>query len=207
MDSLHERAEAAEAAEDLQLAFELWKELAEREDGSNSLLRYGSLAKRLEKWDEAEIAFSEALRRSPGSTLILECIGDLWARRADKDTPESFEIAKQWFQKALENGRSARLLNRLGATYRALGDITKARDAFEQAIELDPRYEEALYNLALIEEEVDAQKTVELLERAIEIDSDYGLAHHELGGVYEGLKDLTRAEYHFRRSIEIDPGD
>lgn len=207
MDSLQEQAEAAEEAEDLQLAFELWRELVRREGESYSLLRYGSLAKRMEKWDEAESAFSEAMHRDPGFALILECIGDLWARRTDKDTAESFGVAKQWFLKALEHGRSARLLTRLGLTYRALGDSAAAEGAFKQAVEVDPEYEEALYNLALNEKETDPQMAAELLERAIEIDPDYALAHHELGGLYEGLQDLTRAEYHFRRSLEIDPAD
>jgi tetratricopeptide (TPR) repeat protein len=207
MASLQERAEAAEEAEDLQSALELWRELARREGESYSLLRYGSLAKRMEKWDEAESAFSEALRQDPGSSLILECIGDLWARRTDKDEDESFGVAKQWFLRALEYERNARLLTRLGATFQALGDGAAARDAFEQAIELNPRYEEALYNLAQVEEETDPQKAAELLERAIEIDPDYALAHQKLGVLYEEVKDLTRAEYHFRRSLEIDPVD
>jgi Tfp pilus assembly protein PilF len=82
-----------------------------------------------------------------------------------------------------------------------------AREAFDEAIQIDPDYEEALYNLAVLDEKKNPQRSVELLERAVQIDPDYAIAHQALGRLSQRAKDLVRAEYHFRRSLEIDPAD
>ena len=82
--------------------------------------------------------------------------------------------------------------------------MAAARDAFADAIALDPNYGEALYNLAISNEAQDPQKSVELMERAIAIDPNYFAAHQELGRLYHEAGDLARAEYHFRRSLEIE---
>lgn len=206
-DFLENRAEEAEEAGDLQTAFESWKELAVKNQDSAFFLRYGSVAEKLGKWEEAESAFTQALRLDPTSALIMENIGSLWANRSDTDETDSLGNAKQWFLRALEHERHARLLTQLAGTYVALAEYTAARNAFEEAIRIDPDYEEALYNLAVLDEKTNPQKSVELLERAIQIDPDYALAHQALGRLSQRGKDLTQAEYHFRRSLEIDPAD
>ena len=207
MDSLQQRAEDAEDAGDLETALDLWKELAARSSEAAFFICYGSVAEKLGKWEEAENALAQAHRLDPSSSLVMENIGSLWAHRTDKSDADSLQTAKQWFLRALKQERHARLLTHLGATYKALDEIAAAREVFQEAIRLDPEYEEALYNLAVIEEETDLQKSVELLERAIQIDPDYAAAHQVLGRVYEKMADPTRAEYHFRRSLEIDPAD
>jgi Tfp pilus assembly protein PilF len=207
MDFAQKRAEEAEEAEDLPTALELWKELAAENQEVFFLLRYGGVAQKLERWDEAENAFAQALRLDPASSLIMENIGSLWAHRSDKNEADSLECAKQWFLRALKYERHARLLTQLGATYVALDDNGDARDAFEEAIRIDPDYEEALYNLALLDEETNPQNSMELLEKAIQIDPDYAIAHQVLGRLFQKAKDLVRAEYHFRRNLEIDPAD
>jgi tetratricopeptide (TPR) repeat protein len=204
---LEKRAEEAEEAEDLPTALELWKELAARNQEVSFLVRYGRVAGKLERWEEAENAFARALRLDPTSSLIMENMGSLWAYRTDKDEADSFQTAKQWFLRALKHERNARLLTHLGATYLALDDNAAARNAFEEAIKTDPDYEEALYNLAVLDEKTNPQKSVELLERAIQIDPDYAIAHQVLGRLLQRAKDLPRAEYHFCRSLEIDPAD
>jgi tetratricopeptide (TPR) repeat protein len=50
-------------------------------------------------------------------------------------------------------------------------------------------------------------RTAELLEKAIEIDADYSLAHQRLGVLRHHSGDLIQAEYHFRRSLEAYPTD
>jgi tetratricopeptide (TPR) repeat protein len=207
MDFMQKRAEEAEEAEDLQTALDLWRELAVKDQEPSFFVRYGSVAKKLEKWAEAENAFTQALRLDPTSSLIMENMGSLWANRVDKNETDSFEAAKQWFLRALKQEHHARLLTQLAGTYVALADYAAARDTFEEAIRIDPHYEEALYNLAVLDEEANPQKSVELLERAIQIDPDYATAHQALGRLFQKAKDLVRAEYHFRRSLEVDPAD
>jgi Tfp pilus assembly protein PilF len=206
--SLQKRAEEAEEAEDLPVALGLWKQLA----ASNSqddffFVRYGSVAQKLERWAEAEQAFSDALRLAPTSPLIMENLGSLWAHRTDKGEVESFEVAKRWFLEALKYECHARLLTQLGATYVALNDEESARQAFEAALRITPNYEEALYNLAVLDEKNDPERSMALLERAIEIDPNYAEAHQVLGRLFQRAGDLTRADYHFRRSLDIDPAD
>ena len=206
-DFLENRAEEAEEAQDLQTALELWRELAARNQEVSFFVRYGSVAEKLERWEEAESAFTQALRLDPTSSLIMENLGSLWAYRTDKGEADSFQTAKEWFLQALGHERNARLLTHLGATYLALDDNVAARGAFEEAIRIDPHYEVALYNLAVLDEGMNPQKSVELLEKAIEIDPDYAMAHQVLGRLFQRAKDFTRAEYHFRRSLEIDAAD
>lgn len=207
MDFQQRQAEEAEEQEDLETAFLLWKQLAAKNSEAFFFLRLGSVARELQRWEESEHAFDDALRLDPSSPLIMENIGTLWASRTDVSDVTSFETAKQWFLRALEYGHHPPLLTQLGATYVALGDHSAAKEAFEEAIRIDPEYEEALYNLATLEEKTDPSKSVVLLERAIKIDSNYALAHRALARLYQNIRNPLRAEYHFRRCLEIDPAD
>ena len=207
MDFLEDRARKADEAGDLTSALTLWSELAHRQRDPVFFLRYGHVARELERWEEAEGAIDEAIRLDPNSALAFELMGILWSKRTDKEDSESFEIAKRFFLKAAAIDRNPRILTLLGCNYRDLEDGAAARAAFTEAIELDPDYEEALYNLASVQAETDPQRSIELLERAVTIDPDYFLAHQELGSLYHKLKDLPKAEYHFLRCLEIDPAD
>ena len=72
-------------------------------------------------------------------------------------------------------------------------------------VKVDPNYEEALYNLALMEEEKNPERAVKLLEKAIEIDPYYAAVHHHIGLLHHKSGDLERAEHHLRRTLETDP--
>jgi tetratricopeptide (TPR) repeat protein len=205
--NLEDEAAKAEESGDWETARALWERIAARNRDATSFFSYARLAQKLKRWDEAETAFAEALRLEPGFALGMEGMGILWYERTDKDETESFHIAKDWYLKARELDRNARVLTLLGCSYLALGDSTAAQHSFEEAIEIDPCYEEALFNLATMQEEKDPTKAVELLEKAIEIDPDYSLAHQRLGMLRHRSGDLIRAEYHFRRSLEADPTD
>jgi len=207
MEPIDKRAEDAENVGDLETAYELWKQLAPASSDEYVLTRYGRVAQKLQKWEEAERAFARAFRMAPTSSLVMEIMGSLWADRTDKTDAESFQTAKQWFLKALELGRHARLLTQLACVDAALDNEEGARGWLEEAIQLDPDYEEALYNLAVLEEDSNPEKAIDQLERAIRIDADYAEAHQVLGRLYQKAGDLIRAHYHFRRCLEIDPAD
>jgi tetratricopeptide (TPR) repeat protein len=202
-----DKAQEAEEKGDFTSALNLWRELAQRDGDPILFTRLGRAAQRLERWDESERAFAEALRLDPNFTMAMVCIGDLWAARTDKGNDESFPVARGWFLRALRRERSAQTLILLGAMYRAWGDNLSAREALVEALQLDPSNAEALYNLALAEAETGREKAIELMERAIEVHPTYFAAHQELGKLYHGAGDLPRAEYHFRRSLEVKPSD
>jgi Tfp pilus assembly protein PilF len=204
---LEDKAEKAEENGDLETARTLRKEIAARNQDAASFVSYGRMATKIEEWDEAEGAFAEALRLDPTFSLAMEGMGILWYDRTDRKEMESFQIAKDWYLKAIRLDRNARVLTLLASSYLALGDSAAAQDALEQAIQADPRYEEAMYNLAGIYEEKEPARALELMERAIEIDPDYSLAHQRLGVLRHHSGDLVQAEYHFRRSLEADPND
>jgi tetratricopeptide (TPR) repeat protein len=215
IDALQKRADEAEEAGDLPLALELWKERSKTDEDGIAFLQSGRIAQELGNWKEAESAYTEALRLQPSSSLakfvsspIVDLLlGGLWSKRTDKDGIESLQTAKKWFLKALKIERNAPTLTLLGAACAKLDEAAAAREAFEEAIEIDPNYDEAMYNLAVIEEDTDPPKARDLLERVIQIDPDYALAHQMLGRVYVRLKDLVRAEHHYRRCLQVNPSD
>jgi tetratricopeptide (TPR) repeat protein len=204
---LENEAQKAQENGDLETARVLWKEIAAKNKDATSFFSYARLSHKLEKWDEAESAFAEALRLEPDFSLAMEGMGILWYERTDRDEAESFRTARDWYLKAIKVDRNARALTLLSSSYSALGDLAAAQDALEEALQIDPQYEEAMFNLAGLHEEKDPTRAVELLERAIEIDPNYSLAHQRLGVLRHRGGDLIRAEYHFRRSLEGDPTD
>lgn len=206
-DFLEDKAEKAESEGDLPAALQLWKELAQRNQDAGSFCRYGSVAEELGKCDEAEDAFKQALRLNPGLTPAMECMGSLWLSRLDRERDESLRIARDWFLRALQHERSARVLTFLGNVDAALGDDSPAQQAFEEAISLEPDYEEALFNLATLVKERDGGRAVSLLRRALDIDPQYAAAHRELGVLLQRARDLAEAEYHLRRALEFDPAE
>jgi tetratricopeptide (TPR) repeat protein len=207
MDQLKEQAEAAEEVGNLPLAFELWGKLADGDTNGLPSLKYGALAIQLQKWDVAESALMEASRLRPRAGLIMAYLGRLWAYRTDRDQTQSLQIAKQWYVKALERKRTAPLLTLLGAACVRLDQIPEAKAAFEEAIAIDPKYDEAMYNLAVLGEKNDPLRCIALLTRAVEIDPDYLIAHQMLGRTLQKQGDLKDAEFHFRRCLEIDPDE
>jgi tetratricopeptide (TPR) repeat protein len=84
----------------------------------------------------------------------------------------------------------------------------EARTNYERAIALDPDFNRARVNLAMLlveSDEVDSAKT--LLEEAIRRDPTEAKAYNNLGMVYYSELEVDKAVGYFKRAIEIEPGD
>src|SRR5450631_3222352 len=82
----------------------------------------------------------------------------------------------------------------------------RQKRAYGSAIDLDGSYEEAYFNLAILEGEEGCDTEAErLLQRAIQLDPDYLLAHGRLGALLRKQGRQLEAEFEFRRCVEIDP--
>jgi Tfp pilus assembly protein PilF len=69
-----------------------------------------------------------------------------------------------WLMKCVEIDANARRLTLLGVSQLALGMDAAARDSFERAITIDPRYEKAYYNLGVTFRD-EPQRAMNCLER------------------------------------------
>lgn len=207
MDDLEQRAELAEERGDYEEAFAAWSRLARQANQPEIYCRAGLAAQELKRWADAEKSYSEALHVDSTSAEAMECMGQLYLSRTDGGKEENSRSAIVWLTRALGVARSARLLNFLGNAYVGVGDETEARRVLREAIEVDPKYEEAAYSLALLEKSINPDTAIDLLRQAVEIDPGYFRAHQQLGMLLQQQGDVVAAEYEFRRCLDLCPDD
>ncbi|MBS1834462.1 MAG: tetratricopeptide repeat protein, partial [Acidobacteria bacterium] len=112
---------------------------------------------------------------------------------AAKEDQRKRQEAEEWFEKALE-------LEQTGAPPE---DI---RDAYEKAIELDPKSTGALVNLGTIFFSMRSfGKAEKLYLRAVDVDPEYALAHFNLGNLYDERGDAVKALQHYTEALRINP--
>jgi Tfp pilus assembly protein PilF len=206
MSSLHEQAEAAEAIGQLQNAVELLEKACQTDPDPPTLCKLGRLRQKLGRWQPAEEAFLAALAIDRSFTIVMLFLGILNIHREDIDGYASMQQAATWLEKAIAIEPSAIAYNLLGVTFCHRDDPNSARHAFESAIEVDDKFEEAYYNLAGLPG-TGLERKRELYQRAIQLDPDYALAHQKLGVVEHKQKNFPAAEYHFRRAVELNTLD
>src|SRR5437764_12245769 len=99
MMDLEDEAERARRDGDLKTACILWKEIAAREQSAPSFVKYGRLATKLKEWNEAEGAFTQALRLDPGFSVAMVGMGLLWYHRTHRGEADTFRTARDWYLK------------------------------------------------------------------------------------------------------------
>lgn len=96
----------------------------------------------------------------------------------------------------------------LGRLSYGMNQTTKAAEAYEKALVLQPDFNEAAYKLAdlyfLVKEH---QKSIALFTGLIKKDPGNSRPYHGLGLNYKDMKDTLRAIYHFQTAVENDPKD
>ncbi|HVG22173.1 MAG TPA: tetratricopeptide repeat protein [Blastocatellia bacterium] len=199
-DELVDNADRLEAEGNVDAALACWRIVVEREPDPISLCRFGRLATKAREWAEAEQAFQSAIALSPELSFPYDCLGSLYLKR------DNAGLAQTYFKKSLEIEENAFTYTLLGAAQLRLG-VPEARESFVKALELDPSYEEAYYDLGLTLRHEHPARAVILFQKAIELDPDYGAAHRELGWALRQLEQLPEAEHHLRRAIDLDDSD
>jgi tetratricopeptide (TPR) repeat protein len=101
--------------------------------------------------------------------------------------------AERWFQRGLD-------LEQSGAV------VDEIIQAYEKAIELDPKSAGALVNLGTIY--FNARKWTEAEKyylRALEVDPSYALAHFDLANLYDERSDREKALAHYEAALRLSP--
>lgn len=95
--------------------------------------------------------------------------------------------------------------NNLGNIYRMKGELTKARNAFDKAIELNDKMIWAYVNKAILERQENNQKQAEeLLQKALQIDSNFVQALYQLSVQNRLNKDFNKSLQHIEKAINLN---
>ncbi|MEO6391377.1 MAG: tetratricopeptide repeat protein [Pyrinomonadaceae bacterium] len=201
MNTYIKDAESLEDEGRLTEALAAWEVAMASDTSSYSLSRYALAALELGMVEKAVSALTAACERSTTSSSSHSMLGSIYL---DLGEPE---LAREWEERAIEVDPTPIAYTLLGVALAELGQKQPARWSYQQALALDPDYEEALYNLAVTYLPDDPTKAIELLAKAIEIDPEYAIAHRELGRSFLECQEPEQALEHLREAISLDPED
>jgi Flp pilus assembly protein TadD len=177
-----------------------------RELAGNSpelLYKVGVVALELRVFDEAQVAFEQAVKLKPAESTYLTALGATWLKK-----PDLF-AAEQVFRRALElqpDNSQAQLY--LGYVLYKEKKFNEAKGYLEKTIKVDSSGPEPFYYLGLIvQEENEDERAVALLEKAISVSPSFANAHVALGASYLKLKDYPRAQKELELGAKLNPDD
>jgi superkiller protein 3 len=190
-----------EAEGQTEAALVMWRELSKIHPARNGFLRLARITRKLGLLDEAQRAFEQALQIDPGSGLALKGLGVLAIGRRD------FVAAADYLQRACAIEEDASTLSMLGVALHNTGRDEEAEAAYRKAIDLDPTYEEAYFNLGVVLRDDRPGEAQENFRIALALDSEMACAHREMGFVLAQEREWQKAEVELRKAIELDPAD
>jgi len=174
--------------------------LAVNPDNASALFYLASIEEKSGNLDEAERVFRRLLAISPNYLDVHNHLGVIHHKKGD------LEKALEEFNRALAQAEYAEVYYNLSVVYRLRRDLDKSVHAAQKALELDPRYVDALNQLgqlALDRESLD--EAAGFLRRALDIDPNHLQAHNNLGVLFHRLGREDDAIREFEKSLSIDP--
>jgi len=127
---------------------------------------------------------------------------------------EYFEKSIKYYSLALQNIKQdhslvPKILDRRGTSYERLGDWGKAEKDLTESLKILPDQPYVLNYLAYawIEKEININKALEMLKRAIKLRKNDGYIIDSLGWAYYANKNYVDAEKFLQRAVELMPLD
>ena len=186
-------------------ALELLRETVEKNGENGQLHRvYGEYLFLAGRYQEAEVALNRALEIDPYLTDARNWLG------AALTEQERFDEARQQYRKALDDPSypSPQLIYlNLGVLYRKQGMDQKGIDEFRRAVQIDPRFHKAHFELALALESIgsfgEALDEIIVAEPSFRADGEYwyrrGFLEFRATTPQDAMESL-------RRCIDVSPG-
>lgn len=125
-----------------------------------------------------------------------------WNRNADYVSEISI-----WQNTASRYPTNARAHNNWGRELFRLGQTENAIVCYRRALELQPRYPETHYNMAVaLASKAELNAAVDHYSTALRLEPEYAEAHNNLGNALVALGRATEATTHYQRAIGTRPG-
>jgi Tfp pilus assembly protein PilF len=177
-----------------------------RDEPSNAGLRnyYGQVCFLTGRHEEAETAFRKALEADPYMTDAHNNLGALYDKTGRKSEAEAeYRLALE--DPAYPTPEKVHL--NLGLLYSSQGRTDDAIGSFRNAVEINPKYYEAHFELASILDRNDklteAARLYEVAAPGFRGDGEY---HYRLGFAYYRIGEKLKAREHLNRVLEVAPG-
>ncbi len=123
---------------------------------------------------------------------------DLIEKKKDKNSEFTLLIVDTY-------GSYADAWNNIGYCYFEMGDYERAEMAIRKAISINNKninYYENMARVLIKQNKLD--KIIDLLKSAISLGIDTSRTHSQIGDIYRILGDISLAEYHFRKALDMD---
>lgn len=145
--------------------------------------------------------------RGWAAASILLLVGTLADPGATSQVSPHLSAALEEQQRlASERPYDAGLLNDLANLLSLAGELEAAEQAYGQALELDPGYLAAHFNLGLLQQQLgELEAAADEFRAALGIDPGHAWSHYQLGSVYELLGQRQAALSHYGRAFTLDP--
>ena len=119
-----------------------------------------------------------------------------------KKYEEAIEIYENGIQHHPDSGM---LHNGLGLAHLAMLDTEKTDAAYRKAIEVQPTFLDAYYNLSKsLRDQGKSNEAIDLLQQAIDVDPDNPDSLNRMGVLYDNLGNREQAIEFYRRTIDVD---
>ena len=151
--------------------------------------------------EEAELAYRKLLTADGNSDLVLCRLGSMALERRD------LAAAIDYFRSSAGLREDPGTYCLLGVSLARQGNTIQAEEAYQQALRIDPDYEEALYNLGVLLRDDRPSEARLVFARAVELDPLFACAHRELGFLLSKFHGGKQAETHLLRAIDLDAND
>ena len=169
--------------------------------------------------DQAQKIYSSILKSFPNNQEAKKDLPILGQRKERNPTQGQLDeviylYSNNKFQETIDkiedlnkNFNNAPLLfNILGACYKAVNKIDNAIKSLEKAIDINPEYDEALFNLGVIYQEIgQINAAINSYKKAIRVNNSYVNAHNNLGLILLKNEQFDAAIDHFEWAISFNP--
>ena len=187
---------------DLSGAIERAKELASQYPKAFDIWNImGAAAAQLEQFDQAVIAFQNALEIRPDDAKVYNNMGSAYKIQ------EKFQEAANCYKRALElNPDYAEACYNLGVAYMDLSMWEDAAEAFTNTSFLNPNHAEAKNNLGAALEQLGMyDEAMVAYKNALIINPDYAEAHKNLGTIFQKTGMLDDAILSYKAALLLKP--